>query len=36
VGKNLPTARGERVQVQLLEVDEVDRVLLIPSSEEDS
>ena len=36
VGKNLPTARGERIQVQLLEVDEVDRVLLIPSSEEDS
>jgi pyrimidine operon attenuation protein/uracil phosphoribosyltransferase len=30
VGKNLPTARGEHVQVQLLEVDEVDRVLLIP------
>ena len=30
VGKNLPTARGERVQVQLLEVDEIDRVLLIP------
>jgi pyrimidine operon attenuation protein/uracil phosphoribosyltransferase len=30
VGKNLPTARGERVQVQLVEVDEVDRVLLIP------
>ena len=30
VGKNLPTARGERIQVQLLEVDEVDRVLLIP------
>jgi len=28
VGKNLPTARGERIQVQLLEVDEVDRVLL--------
>ena len=26
VGKNLPTARGERVQVQLVEVDEVDRV----------
>jgi pyrimidine operon attenuation protein / uracil phosphoribosyltransferase len=36
VGKNLPTSRGERIQVQLLEVDEVDRVLLIPSSEEDS
>jgi pyrimidine operon attenuation protein/uracil phosphoribosyltransferase len=29
VGKNLPTARNERVQVQLMEVDEVDRVLLI-------
>ena len=32
VGKNLPTARGERIQVQLLEVDEVDRVLLVPSA----
>jgi pyrimidine operon attenuation protein/uracil phosphoribosyltransferase len=30
VGKNLPTARGERVQVQLVEVDEVDRVLIVP------
>jgi len=30
VGKNLPTSRGERIQVQLVEVDEVDRVLLIP------
>jgi pyrimidine operon attenuation protein / uracil phosphoribosyltransferase len=29
VGKNLPTARGERVQVELIEVDEVDRVLLV-------
>ncbi len=28
VGKNLPTARGERIQVQLVEVDEVDAVLL--------
>ena len=36
VGKNLPTARGERVQVQLLEVDEVDRVLLVSGPEEDS
>ena len=36
VGKNLPTSRGERVQVQLVEVDEVDRVLLIPSPEEES
>ena len=33
VGKTLPTARGERVQVQLLEVDEVDRVLLVPTPE---
>jgi pyrimidine operon attenuation protein / uracil phosphoribosyltransferase len=30
VGKNLPTARRERIQVQLVEIDEVDRVLLIP------
>ena len=36
VGKNLPTAREERIQVQLVEVDEVDRVLLISSSEETS
>jgi pyrimidine operon attenuation protein/uracil phosphoribosyltransferase len=34
VGKNLPTARGDRIQVELLEVDEVDRVLLIPEREE--
>jgi pyrimidine operon attenuation protein / uracil phosphoribosyltransferase len=33
VGKNLPTAREERVQVQLLEVDEIDRVLLVPEEE---
>jgi len=33
VGKNLPTSSGERVQVQLVEVDEVDRVLLIPAPE---
>jgi pyrimidine operon attenuation protein / uracil phosphoribosyltransferase len=32
VGKNFPTHRDERIQVQLLEVDEVDRVLLIPSA----
>jgi pyrimidine operon attenuation protein/uracil phosphoribosyltransferase len=36
VGKNLPTARGERIQVQLVEVDEVDAVLLVPSPEEES
>jgi len=34
VGKNLPTSREERVQVQLLEVDEVDRVVLIGEAEE--
>ncbi len=28
VGKNLPTSRGDHVRVQLVEVDEVDRVLL--------
>ena len=33
VGKNLPTSRGERIQVQLVEVDEVDRVLLVPEPE---
>jgi pyrimidine operon attenuation protein/uracil phosphoribosyltransferase len=36
VGKNLPTNRGERIQVQLLEVDEIDRVLLVPEAEEES
>src|SRR6266480_5919374 len=35
VGKNLPTARGERIQVQLVEVDELDAVLLVASSEEE-
>jgi pyrimidine operon attenuation protein / uracil phosphoribosyltransferase len=34
VGKNLPTARDERIQVELVEVDEIDRVLLIPAPEE--
>jgi pyrimidine operon attenuation protein / uracil phosphoribosyltransferase len=33
VGKNLPTSRGERIQVQLVEVDEVDAVLLEPATE---
>jgi pyrimidine operon attenuation protein/uracil phosphoribosyltransferase len=35
VGKNLPTSRSERVQVQLVEVDEVDRILLVGAPEED-
>ncbi|MFL5954600.1 MAG: bifunctional pyr operon transcriptional regulator/uracil phosphoribosyltransferase PyrR [Gaiellaceae bacterium] len=34
VGKNLPTSRGERVQVELMEIDELDRVVLIPEPEE--
>ncbi|MGZ4482289.1 MAG: bifunctional pyr operon transcriptional regulator/uracil phosphoribosyltransferase PyrR [Gaiellales bacterium] len=29
VGKNLPTSRNERVNVNLLEVDEVDRIVLL-------
>ena len=36
VGKNLPTSRTERIQVQLLEVDEVDQILLVPIPEEGS
>jgi pyrimidine operon attenuation protein / uracil phosphoribosyltransferase len=34
VGKNLPTAQGERIQVELVEVEEVDRVLLLPGNGE--
>jgi pyrimidine operon attenuation protein/uracil phosphoribosyltransferase len=34
VGKNLPTTRGERVQVELMEVDEIDRVTLVPDRSE--
>src|SRR5438046_6834636 len=36
VGKNLPTTRGERVQVELVEVDEVDQVVLLSEPEEES
>jgi pyrimidine operon attenuation protein/uracil phosphoribosyltransferase len=36
VGKNLPTARDERIQVELVEVDEVDRVVLLSEAEETS
>jgi pyrimidine operon attenuation protein/uracil phosphoribosyltransferase len=35
VGKNLPTARDERVQVQLVEIDERDQVILIGGPEEE-
>ena len=35
VGKNLPTGRHERIQVELVEVDEIDRVLLVRESEGD-
>jgi pyrimidine operon attenuation protein/uracil phosphoribosyltransferase len=34
VGKNLPTTRSQRVQVELMEVDEIDRVILISEREE--
>ena len=34
VGKNLPTSRDERIQVELVEVDEVDRVSLVGGREE--
>jgi len=34
VGKNLPTSRGDRIQVELLEVDELDRVVLVPDGGE--
>jgi pyrimidine operon attenuation protein/uracil phosphoribosyltransferase len=34
VGKNLPTGRNERVQVELVEVDEVDRVVLVAERED--
>jgi pyrimidine operon attenuation protein/uracil phosphoribosyltransferase len=34
VGKNFPTHRDERIQVQLVEVDEVDQVLLISERED--
>jgi pyrimidine operon attenuation protein/uracil phosphoribosyltransferase len=33
VGKNLPTGRDERIQVELVEVDEVDRVVLVRERE---
>ncbi len=35
VGKNLPTARDERIQVELVEVDEIDRVLLVQEREDE-
>ncbi len=34
VGKNLPTTRLQRVQVELMEVDEIDRVILVSEREE--
>jgi pyrimidine operon attenuation protein / uracil phosphoribosyltransferase len=34
VGKNLPTTHGERVQVELMEIDEVDRVVLLTGESE--
>ncbi len=34
VGKNLPTARDDRIQVELVEIDEVDRVIHIQNGVE--
>ena len=36
VGKNLPTARSERIQVELAETDGADRILLVGAPEEQS
>ena len=36
VGKNLPTARSERVHVHVLEIDEADEVLLITPAAKDA
>ena len=36
VGKNLPTARSERIQVELEETDGADRILLVGAPEEGS
>ena len=36
VGKNLPTARSERIQVELTETDGADRILLVAAPEERS
>jgi pyrimidine operon attenuation protein / uracil phosphoribosyltransferase len=36
VGKNLPTARSERIQVELAEIDGADRILLVAAPEERS
>jgi pyrimidine operon attenuation protein/uracil phosphoribosyltransferase len=35
VGKNLPTGRDERIQVELVEIDERDGVYLIDEREDD-
>ena len=34
VGKNLPTSRDERIQVEVVEVDETDRIVLVGEREE--
>jgi pyrimidine operon attenuation protein / uracil phosphoribosyltransferase len=36
VGKNLPTGRGERIQVELVEIDERDGVYLVGEPEDDA
>jgi pyrimidine operon attenuation protein/uracil phosphoribosyltransferase len=34
VGKNLPTGRDERIQVELVEIDELDGVFLVAEQED--
>jgi len=36
VGKNLPTSRRERVHVQLVEIDAIDRVVLVGEEDDDA
>lgn len=36
VGKNLPTSRDERIHVQLVEIDEIDRVILVTDGDQDA
>ncbi len=36
VGKNVPTSRDERVTVQVLEVDGIDQIVLVPGGEEEA
>ncbi|HEY6962248.1 MAG TPA: bifunctional pyr operon transcriptional regulator/uracil phosphoribosyltransferase PyrR [Gaiellaceae bacterium] len=35
VGKNLPTSRTDRIHVELLEIDEIDRVVLVSETDDE-